>query len=165
MGMEEPVADSGRKLAPMIALDQSDHHVESGDAAGAGDAVAVDLEQRRRHGDLGKRLPKGWLVFPMQRHPVPVENACLREKVGTAGNAADGDATAGEAAEPSEYRSVVEQGWVAAGADEQHIYISLRSEIAVGDDGQAIRGHDRLAAWGGVPPAIERPPREQIGGA
>ena len=36
---------------------------------------------------------------------------------------------------------------------------------AIGDDGDAVRGHHRLAAGRRVPPAIELPAREQVGGA
>ena len=98
MGVQEPVADRGRELAPVIALDQRHHHVERGDAAGAGDAVAVDLEQRRHHVDIGEGLAEGRQVLPMQRGAALIEQPGLGEHVRTAGDAADGDASSAPAA-------------------------------------------------------------------
>ena len=92
MGVQEPVADRGRELAAVIALDQRHHHVERGDAARAGDAVAVDLEQRRHHLDIGEGLAEGRQMLPMQRRAALIEQPGLGEDVGPAGDAADGDA-------------------------------------------------------------------------
>ena len=75
MRVQEPVADGSRELAPVIALDQSHHHVERGDAAGAGDAIAVDLEQRRHDRDIGEGLAEGGQVLPMQRGAALIEQA------------------------------------------------------------------------------------------
>ncbi len=93
MRVQEPVADGGRELAPVIALDQRHHHVERGDAAGAGDAIAVDLEQRRHHRDIGEGLAEGGEMLPMQRGAALIEQARLGEHVRPAGDAADGDAS------------------------------------------------------------------------
>src|SRR3546814_903036 len=41
MGVQKPIADGSRELAPVIALDDGDHHIECRDAARAGDPVAV----------------------------------------------------------------------------------------------------------------------------
>ena len=84
MGVQEPIADRGGKLAAMIALDQRDHHVEGRDAAGAGDPVAVDLEQRGRHGDVGKVFAEGWLMLPMERHAAVIEKSGAGENVRSA---------------------------------------------------------------------------------
>ena len=77
MSVQEPVADGGRELAAVIALDQRDHHVERGDAARAGDAVAVDLEQRRHDRDIGEGLAEGGQMLPMQRGAAPIEQPGL----------------------------------------------------------------------------------------
>ena len=121
MCVQEPVADRGRKLAPVVALDQRHHHVERGDAARAGDAIAVDLEQRRRDLDIGEGFAEGRLMFPMQRRARAVEQPGFRQDVRPAGNAADGDAFAREPAQPGKGAPVVEQGRIAAGADEHHV--------------------------------------------
>src|SRR3990170_2871856 len=96
MGVQEQVADGSRKLASVIALDDGDHHIERRDAARAGDPVAVDLEQRRHQGDVGKGLAEGRQMLTMEGRPSLIEQTCLGEDIGSAGNAADGDAFARE---------------------------------------------------------------------
>jgi hypothetical protein len=51
----------------MIDADQRVHHVERGDAAGAGEAVAIDLEQGVTEMEKGKGLRKGRDVLPVDR--------------------------------------------------------------------------------------------------
>ena len=82
MRVQEPVADSSGKLVAVIALDQRHHHVERGDAARTGDAIAVDLKQRRCDLDVGEVFAEGGLMLPMQRRPVLVEESGARENVG-----------------------------------------------------------------------------------
>ncbi len=77
MSVQEPVADGGGELAAVIALDQGYHHVERGNATGAGDPVAVDLEQRRRDGNIREGFAEGGLVFPMQRDAPAIEQPGL----------------------------------------------------------------------------------------
>ena len=146
MGVQEPVADRGGKLAAMIALDQRHHHVERRDAARAGDAVAVDLEQRGRDGDIREIFAEGRLMLPMERHAATVEKSGAGEDVGSARDAADGHAAAGELAEPGKDVPVVEGGRIAAGADEQHVDVAVGACADIGNDGEAVRGHHRLAA-------------------
>src|SRR6185436_8300341 len=92
MGMQEPVADGGGKLAPVITLDESHHHVERRNAARAGDAVAVDLEQRGRDGDIREIFAEGRLMLPMERDAATGEKSGAGEEVGSARDAADGHA-------------------------------------------------------------------------
>ena len=165
MGVQEPVADRGRKLAAVIALDQRHHHVERRDAARAGDAVAVDLEQRRHDLDIGKGLAESRQMLPMQRRAALIEQPGLGEDVGPAGDAADGDTLPREPPEPGEHAAVVEDRGIAAGADEDHVGRPIAVGAAIGDDGDAVRGHNRLAAGRRVPPAIKLLAGEQIGGA
>src|SRR6476620_8003396 len=120
MRVQEPVADRGRKLAAMIALDQRHHHVERRDAARAGDAVAVDLEQRWCDGDIREIFAEGRLMLPFLSDTATTEKTGAGEEVGSAGDAADGHAAAGELAEPGKNVPVVEGGRIAAGAAEQH---------------------------------------------
>ena len=160
--VQEPVADRSGKVAAMIALDERNHHVERGDSARAGDAVAVDLEQRRRDGNVRKSFAKGWLMLPMQRHPAPVEQTGASEDVGPSGNAADRDAAAGQPAEPREDALVVEGRGVAAGTDKQDVDIAVGAHADVGEDGDAVRCRDRLASGSRVPPAVERPPEMRL---
>src|SRR6476620_3409597 len=100
MGVQEPVADRGGKLAAVVALDQGDHHVERRDASGAGDPVAVDLEQRGRDGDIREIFAEGWLMLPMERDAATGAKSGAGEEAGSARDAADGHAAAGELAEP-----------------------------------------------------------------
>ena len=101
-------------------------------------------------------------MLPMQRHTALIEKTGARENVRTAGDAADGDAAAGELAEPGKHGLVVEGGGVAAGADEQHVDIAVGACADIGEDGKAVRGHHRLAARCRVPPAIERLARDEV---
>src|SRR6476620_409461 len=156
MGVQEPVADRDGKLAAVVALDQGDQHVERRDASGAGNPVAVDLEQRGRDGDIREIFAEGWLMLPMERDAAAVEKAGASENIGSAGDPADGYAAPSELAEPGKYLFVVEGGGVAAGADEQHVDVAVRDCADVGNDGEAVRGHDRLGARGRVPPTIKR---------
>jgi hypothetical protein len=65
----------------MIDADQRVHHVERGDAAGAGEAVAIDLEQGVTEMEKGKGLRKGRDVLPVDRASVSIEQARLGEKI------------------------------------------------------------------------------------
>ena len=104
-------------------------------------------------------------MFPMQRGAALVEQPGFGQHVRAAGDAADGDAFAGKPPEPGEGRLVGERRRIAAGADEHQIGLALGVGAAIGDDGDAVRGRHRLAAGGGVPPAVKLPARQQIGGA
>ena len=125
MRVQEPVSHRSGKLVAVIALNQRHHHVERGDTARTGDAVTVDLKQRRRDLDLGEVFAESGLMLPMQRRPVPVEKSGARENVGTTGYAADGHAAARQAAQPGEGRLVVEGRGIAAGTDEENIRVAL----------------------------------------
>src|SRR5262245_6365416 len=133
--VQEPVADRGGKLAAMIALDQSHHHVEGRDAARAGDAVAVDFEQRWRDGDIREIFAECRLMLPMKRHAAAVEKAGAGEDIRSAGDAADGHAAAGELAEPGKDVPVVEGGRIASGADEKHVDVAVGADPDIGNDG------------------------------
>ena len=54
VGEQEPLAHRRREIVAVVAGDQRHHHVERRDAAGAGDAVAVEHEERRHDIDVGK---------------------------------------------------------------------------------------------------------------
>ena len=133
--------------------------------AGAGDAVAVDLEQGRHHGYVGKGLAKSRHVLPMQRRAAVIQQPCSRQDVWAARDAAEDRAFSRKPSQPREARLVVERRRVAARADEQHVGGALAARSAVGNDRDAVRGRHRLARRGRMPPAIQRLSREQVGRA
>ena len=53
--MQDHLGDGGGELGAMLAGDQRQHHVERRSAAGAGEAVAVDLEQAAGDVELRER--------------------------------------------------------------------------------------------------------------
>ena len=79
--LQKPVADGRRDRRPMIYADQCMHHVERGDSAGAGEAVAINLKQRVAEVKKGKRLREGRNMLPVDRASVSVKQACLGEKI------------------------------------------------------------------------------------
>ncbi len=107
LGAQEPFADREGEGGTVIAGDQREHHVERGDAAGAGDAVAVDLVEGAAHLEIGEILHEGRNVLPVERAAPPREQACAGEHEGPARHAGDqGHAVAGEAAQPGERLAV-----------------------------------------------------------
>src|SRR5665811_1501347 len=165
MGVQEPVADSSGEWTAMIAFDQRHHHVERRDAARTGDAVAVDLEQGRHHGHVGEGFAKSRQMFPVQRRPALIQQPRARQNVWPARDATECRALARQPPQPGEARLVVEGGGVPPCAHEHHVGGAVGLGAAVRDDGHAVRGGHRLSGWCGVPPAIERLSRKQIGRA
>ena len=68
--------------APFLAGDQRQHHVDRGRAAGAGEAVAVDLEQLLRRLDIRELLAEAVEVLPVDGAAMAVEQPCLGQDVG-----------------------------------------------------------------------------------
>src|SRR5215471_847830 len=121
MGVKKPITNVGRELAPVILLDDGNHHIKGGDAARTGDPVAVDLEQRWHDGDIGKGLAEGRQMFPVERGAAFIEETRSGEEIRSAGNSAEDGTSAGEPPEPGEHRAIVEKGRVAAGTDKDHV--------------------------------------------
>ena len=115
--------------------------------------------------DVGKGLAEGRQVLPVERGAALVEQPGVGQHVGAARDAADGDASAREPAEPGEGRRSANVAGLPPA--QTNTMSASRSVVraAIGDDGDAVRGRHRLAARGGVPPAVELLAREQIGGA
>ena len=119
--VQEPVADPRREPGAVVAADQVEHQVEGGDAAGAGDPLALDLEQRADHLDVGIALLEGRHVLPVQRAAPAREQAGAGQQIGAAGNASQRHPAPGEPAQPREEGGIVELGRIAAGADEDAV--------------------------------------------
>ena len=156
VGEQEPLADRGGEVVAVVAGDQGDHHVERRDAARAGDAVAVEDEERRNDVDLREGLVEGGRMLPVERGAAAVEKAGPREHVGPAGDAADGDALAREAAQPGEGGAVVEGGRIAAGADEDEVGRGARRfGVKSGMMATPFEAATGPSARRGVPPAVQ----------
>ena len=68
-------ADHLGEVVAVLGADQLEHQVERGDAAGAGEPVAVAQEQLLDHLDLGMALMEQLHGLPVQRDSVAVEQA------------------------------------------------------------------------------------------
>ncbi len=80
--MDELVGDLRGDVRPVVADDQRQHHVGRRRAAGAGEAVAVDLEQVGPDLEPVMLGGEARLVLPVDRRPVAVEEAGLGQHVG-----------------------------------------------------------------------------------
>ena len=112
----------------------------------AGDAVAVDLDKGRHHWDIGKGLGKWRAEISSTKRARSIQQPGLGDYVWPAGDAADGDTLPREPPEPAEHVVVEEGRRVAAGAyaDITSAVRCLSVSSAIGDDGDAVRGHNRF---------------------
>src|SRR3546814_5554929 len=78
--VHELVGDAGGELVTVLAGDHVQHHVDGRGAAGAGEAVAVDLEQLAGHLDVGEVLAEAGQVLPVDGAAVAVEQAGRSEE-------------------------------------------------------------------------------------
>ena len=167
MRVQEPVADRGGQLPAMIALDQRHHHVERRDAARAGDAVAVDLEQRRHHGDVGEGLAERRQVLPVERRAALVEQSGACEDVRARRKCRRGSCLCAQAA-AARRRSLLssKRRGISAGADEAPCRragrVPVPQSAMMATPFEAVTGS---AVGAGMPPAIERLAGQQIGRA
>ena len=101
------LGDLAHQLLAVSGADQMQHQVERRRAAGAGQPVAIDLEQISGDLDRGKLLDEAGQVLPMDRALVAVQQSRPREQVGGGAHRADGGAGAVGAAQPGEQLAVV----------------------------------------------------------
>ena len=137
------------------------HHVERGDAAAAGDALAVDHEAGRARDEVGEGFRQHRRVFPVDGEIPPREQARRREEEGPPGNAAEADPGPGK---PVEGRGHPGQAPVlrgAAGADEEGVQVGQRVERGAGDR-QAGGGQDILPVEGAERHPVEGSARDQV---
>ena len=146
------------------------HQVEGRRAAGAGQPVAVDLEQVGGDIDLGKLLDEARQVLPMDGALVAVQQSRPREQVGAGAHRADGGAGAIGAAQPGEQLAVVNPLRAETAAQDDDRTGPPRAdgdvgERLVGRDQTAVAGAHRSAALRHDLPAVQLPIRHAIGDA
>ena len=103
-GLHEPFADLVGQNTSLLCGDHGVHHVERGDAPGAGQPVAVDHIQRTPQRELWKAFPEGRHMLPMDRAAIAVEKPRARENERPARDAADAHAPPRQAAQPLQRR-------------------------------------------------------------
>ena len=101
----------------MLAGNQRQHHVERGGAAGAGEAVTVDLEQTAGGFDFRKGLGEAGQILPVDGAFVAVEQAGFGQNMRAGAHRADAGALARHLAEPRQQPLVGVALHVEAGAD------------------------------------------------
>ena len=123
------LGDLGRELVAMCQGDPVEHQVQRGRAAGAGEAVAVDLVEVRGDRNLRERLDEARQVLPVDRAAMAVEQAGAGQHVCTRAQGADLGAAAVPAAQPGEHLLVL---------------VVLRAQPAAQDQGRQQAGAWRL---------------------
>ncbi|MNZ83796.1 hypothetical protein D3C78_1025350 [compost metagenome] len=84
----------------MGLVDQVQHQIDGRGAAGRGDASAVDFEQFLGDAQLWIRLLEGLDSFPVQGHPMAVQQAGFGEHNATGVDPAEGHAVVIQAVQP-----------------------------------------------------------------
>jgi hypothetical protein len=146
------------------------HQVERRRPAGAGQPVAVDLEQVRGHVDFGKLLDEARQVFPVDRALVTLEQARPREQMRTGAHRPDGRAGAIGAAQPGEQLAILNPLRAKTAAYDHDRALPSRpdrdvGERLVGRDQAAVAGAHRPAAPRHDLPAVQLPIRHTVGDA
>ncbi len=153
--VQHHLGDGGGQLRAVLAGDQRQHHVERRGAAGAGEAVAIDLEQAAGDVELGESLAEARQVLPMDGAAIAVEHPGLGQEMGAGAQRPDIGAAARRPAQPIDQPTIHMVLDVDAAADQHRRMLGDRLEIAIGHDLQAVRRLDRLAVGRMHGPDIE----------
>ena len=148
-------------LVEMLA-DQVQHHVERGGAAGAGVAIAVDLEEVGIDLRLRKFFREGRQRFPVDGAAAAVQNAGVGQHPGAGVERADADFLAVERGDPGIQVAVVETLDAERAADEDMV----RPLAAAHPLARLLQRHvdvEADAVRGGGRQAVERDERPAIG--
>lgn len=116
--LHEPFADLAGQFSSTVGLDELAHEIKGRNAAGAGQAISVDLEQGGTHLDIGKRFPKGRNMLPMDGAAIAVHDAGPSQKPGSARYPPKSDAAPCLLAKPGEGRRIAEGRRIPADTDQ-----------------------------------------------
>ena len=163
--LDELLGDRLGELAAMLAGNQVEHQVECRDAARAGEAIAVDLEQLVGHLEIGKLLGEGGEVLPMHGAATAGEQSGAGQQVAAQRHAADDHALAVQPPEPAEHRGVGEAVPAGAGAHHQHRRAARFGDAAGRHDGDAVAGRHRRPVRRQDLPAVEGSTAHPVGAA
>ena len=164
------LADLRDDLLVEMLADQVQHHVERGGAAGAGVAIAVDLEEVGIDLRLRKALREGRQRFPVDGAAAAFQDAGVGEHPGAGIERADADLLAVERGDPGVEVAVVETLDAERAADEDVVGplaaahpLARLLERHVDDELDAVRCRGRLAVERDERPAIGLLARHAVG--
>jgi hypothetical protein len=105
--MHEQLTDRGGGFGPVVARDFGQHHVAGRHPAGAGEAVAVDLEELGLDVEVWKSLAEAFQVFPVYGAAIAVQQPGMGQHMSAGANRAHMRALARPAPEPAEHHIVM----------------------------------------------------------
>ena len=161
--VEDLVGDLQGQLASVAPLDFVQHHVEPGDAAAAGHALAVDHVELLLGDGVGVLLREGLQARPLDRRLVAGEELGAGQDEGADVHGAQYHAAAVHPPQPGEQLGVVIVLAVPAAADENGVptVVALSERFAL--EGHAVAGgHDAAVDRQEAPP-VERAAAQVIG--
>ena len=130
--LDELVGDLPGEIATMLLLDQMEHHVQGSGAPGAGQAIAIDLEQVCRQPQLRELAGEVLELLPVDGAAIAVEQPGTRQGVGTRADAAHHGAIARQPAQPGEHPLVAVFVAADPGADQHDgkaVYLAHRAIV------------------------------------
>src|SRR5690606_9405650 len=161
--MHELLGNRSCQLVAMLLGNDVQHHVEGGRPPGAGEAVAVDLEELVADIELGKLLHEGGQIFPMDRAGHVVQQASLGEDVGSGAHGTQGAALPRHPAQPGDEAPVVDLLNVHAAAERDGLKFARRFKIPFRGKDQPAGGGNGFAVDGEDGPAIKFAIAQTIG--
>ena len=145
--------------------DQRVHHVHRRGAAGTGDPVAVDDEQRALDPQIGRHLGKGRGIFPMHRHPPVPHQPRPRQDDRPAGHAPHHHTGARLPRQPWRDGAVRIRGRIAPRDHEQIVERRVIGKACLGRDKRRTGARNRIARRRDMDHVIQHAPRQKVRGA